>query len=120
MSAIPAAATVMKPFLNFRAFLRELDALSSVSCQPSVILDLSSVPLRSAGEISTLLKCIEAVAAKDGQLRILAPLPQTRVVLELTQIDRVVDVCSSLPNVSESEFTPVSRTADGAVGNVAA
>ena len=113
-------ATVMKPFVDFQAFLRELDAVSSASCQPTIILDLSTVPLRSAAEISVLLKCIEAVAAKDGKLKILAPMVETRVILELTQIDRLVDVYSSAEKASDSEFPSVSRTGDGTFGNVAA
>jgi len=78
-----------------RVLLRELESLLGGSYQPRVILDLSKVALTRPVNVEALLQCIEHVAARDGAVALVAPSPQTRLVLELTRIDRIAQVFAS-------------------------
>ena len=76
--------------------LRELASLLDELYQPRVILDLSQSTLTGPTDVDVLLRCVEQILAKDGEVALAAPLPQTRLVLELTRIDRVAQVFDSV------------------------
>ncbi len=73
-------------------FLRNFTSSLSESYRPCVVLDLSMTTLTDPLDIDALSRCIEEIAARDGELSLIAPLAQTRLVLELTRIDRIARV----------------------------
>lgn len=82
-----------------RAFLRDLEEGLAQLDRPQVVFDLSRIQRLNAVGIDLLLKCVIAVANRDGELKLAAPSPETALVLELTQVDSVLP---SFPTVDEA------------------
>jgi anti-anti-sigma regulatory factor len=79
-----------------REFLRKLSASLQAVYEPRVILDLSESTLEGATDIEVLLQCIDLAVAGDGEVALAAPSRRSRLILELTRIDRVAQIFDSL------------------------
>jgi anti-anti-sigma factor len=99
-----------------RAFVRELQVLLAQAYRPVVVLDLSSVQVMNVAGVDVLLKCMEEVAANDGELKLAAASPETGVVLRLTQITRIVEIFASVEEaLASTQVLPfVSASSMGA------
>lgn len=93
-----------------RRFFRQLRSDISETYRPQVIFDLSRVQHMTAQGVDLLVRCIDQIADRDGELKFAAASPQTQLVLELTQISGVAESYESVEDAvgswSPAEFTP--------------
>jgi len=80
-----------------RAFARKIKPELSAD-QPCVVVDLSDVEQIDAAGLDLLLRCMLAVAKRDGSVRLAGLSPQAATVLELTRMDRIF---AMFPEASE-------------------
>lgn len=85
-----------------RRFCRELREELSDAYRPHVVFDLSRVQHMTAQGIDLLVRCIDQIADRDGELKFAAGSPQTQLVLELTQISGLADSYESVEDAAES------------------
>jgi anti-anti-sigma factor len=85
-----------------RAFLREFEKVLSQTYRAQIVFDMSAVGQLDASGIDLLLKCIMRVAGHDGELKLAAASAETDLVLELTQLNGVVEVFTSVEGALES------------------
>lgn len=100
-----------------RRFLRELRVELADSYRPQVVFDLSRVQHMSAQGVDLLVRCIDQIADRDGEVKFAAASPQTELVLELTQISAIaacyesvedaVEVCEKPANARQIQPEPV-------------
>ncbi|HEX6502666.1 MAG TPA: STAS domain-containing protein [Terriglobales bacterium] len=92
-----------------RRFFRQLRSDLSETYRPQVIFDLSRVQHMTAQGVDLLVRCIDQIADRDGELKFAAASPQTQLVLELTQISGVAETYESVEDAvgswSPPEFT---------------
>jgi anti-anti-sigma regulatory factor len=93
--------TLLNP-AECRRFFRELRAELSESYRPQVVFDLSSVQNMTAQGVDLLVRCIDQIAARDGELTFAAASPETQLVLELTQISGVAASYDSVEDAMAS------------------
>jgi len=85
-----------------RRFCRELRQELGDSYRPQVIFDLSRVQQMTAQGVDLLVRSIDQIADRDGELKFAAASPQTQLVLELTQISGLADSYESIEDAAES------------------
>jgi len=90
-----------------RRFYREVRKQLADSYHPRVVFDFSQVQHMTAQGVDLLVRCIDQIAGRDGELKFAATSPQTQLVLELTQINGVADTYDSLEDALESWSLPV-------------
>jgi anti-anti-sigma regulatory factor len=90
-----------------RRFYREVRKELADSYHPQMIFDFSRVQNMTAQGVDLLVRCIDQIADRDGELKFAATSPQTQLVLELTQINGVADTYDSVEDALESWFLPV-------------
>lgn len=103
-------------YRNFRKELAEF-------YRPQVIFDFSRVQHMTAQGVDLLVRCIDQIADRDGELKFAAASPQTQLVFELTQINVIAENYDSVDDALESwsvsdqspadraQVVPVSQTA---------
>ena len=79
-----------------RRFYRELRRELAESYRPQLIFDFSRVQHMTAQGVDLLVRCIDQIADRDGELKFAAASPQTQTVLELTQISAVAESYDSI------------------------
>jgi anti-anti-sigma factor len=94
-----------------RRFCRELREELAESYRPQVIFDLSPVEHMTAQGVDLLVRCIDQIADRDGELKFAAASPQTQLVLELTQISGLADSYESVEDAAESWALAAHRPA---------
>jgi anti-sigma B factor antagonist len=69
-------------------------AVSELS--PFLVLDLSLTTFLDSSGIGAVMSAAKTAAECGGWLRLVAPQPNVRRILELTQIDTVLEVCEDV------------------------
>jgi anti-anti-sigma factor len=82
----------------FRAFREEL----AETYRPQVIFDFSQVQHMTAQGVDLLVRCIDQIANRDGELKFAAASPQTQLVFELTQITALAETYDSVEDALSS------------------
>jgi anti-sigma B factor antagonist len=91
--------------------------------RPQLVFDLSQVKQLDAAGIEMLLRCVEEVMKRDGDLKLASLSRQARMVLELTRTDRLFEIYLNsteaarsfsgfLPNAMQSSPGYPTRAAD--------
>jgi anti-sigma B factor antagonist len=91
--------------------------------RPQLVFDLSQVTQLDAAGIEMLLRCVEEVMKRDGDLKLASLSRQARMVLELTRTDRLFEIYLNsteaarsfsgfLPNAMQSIPGNPTRAAD--------
>jgi anti-anti-sigma factor len=89
-----------------RRFYREMRTDLSESYRPQVIFDFSRVQHMTAQGVDLLVRCIDQIAERDGELKFAAASPQTQLVFELTQINAVAETYDSVEEAMDSWTVP--------------
>jgi anti-anti-sigma factor len=89
-----------------RRFYRELRRELAEAYRPEVIVDFSRVQHMTAQGVDLLVRCIDQIADRDGELKFAAASPQTQLVFELTQINVLADTYDSVEDALESWSVP--------------
>jgi anti-anti-sigma factor len=71
-------------------FMQELGPLLE-SNRPRVVLDCSQVCSMESAGVEMLLRCLEEVLKRDGDLKLAALSPEAEVILELMRVARVFE-----------------------------
>src|SRR6202008_4441042 len=89
----PVAVMQVPEILNVKEvhiFLEELGPLLE-SNRPRIVLDCSQVCSMESAGVEMLLRCLEEVLKRDGDLKLAALSPEAEVILELMRIARVFE-----------------------------
>ena len=73
-----------------RNFMQELGPLLE-SNRPRIVLDCSQVCSMESAGVEMLLRCLEEVLKRDGDLKLAALSPEAEVILELMRVARVFE-----------------------------
>ncbi len=71
-------------------FMQELGPLLE-SNRPRIVLDCSQVRCMESAGVEMLLRCLEEVLKRDGDLKLAALSPEAEVILELMRVARVFE-----------------------------
>lgn len=71
-------------------FMQELGPLLE-SNRPRIVLDCSQVCSMESAGVEMLLRCLEEVLKRDGDLKLAALSPEAEVILELMRVARVFE-----------------------------
>ena len=85
-----------------RQFFRQLRAELEDLYRPQVVFDLSCVEHLTAQGVDLLVRCIDQIADRDGELKFAEASSQTQLVLELTQISGIAENYDSVKEAVES------------------
>lgn len=72
--------------------------------QPHVVFDLSQVQRMDSAGVDMLLKCLQEVMRRDGDLKLAAVPPESAIVLNLTRLDRVFEIFVTTSDAVESFY----------------
>lgn len=86
-------------FASRKAFLAEIRNLARGTYRPQLVLDMSEWPELGPDAIELLLDCVEQIERADGRVSVVAGSPQAALILELTRLTSVLDLCSSVSEV---------------------
>jgi anti-anti-sigma factor len=89
----PVVVMQVPEILNVRevqSFMEELGPLLE-SNRPRVVLDCSQVRCMESTGVEMLLRCLEEVLKRDGDLKLAALSPEAEVILELMRVARVFE-----------------------------
>jgi anti-sigma B factor antagonist len=86
------------------SFLSEIQTLAEKTYRPRLVLDLSASSRIEPDAIDLLLECVEQVERADGRVSVAVDSPETAVILELTRLDTVLDVFSSVSDAVGGEM----------------
>jgi anti-sigma B factor antagonist len=70
--------------------LREAVAESVAAGRPRVVVDLSAVEFMDSSGLGALVGCLKTTRQAGGDLRIAAPSAQVTMVLQLSNLDRIL------------------------------
>ena len=70
--------------------------------RPQLVFDLSQVKQLDAAGIEMLLRCVEEVMKRDGDLKLASLSPQAIMVLELTRTDRLFEIYGNSTEAARS------------------
>lgn len=89
----PIVVMQMPEVLNVKevhGFMQELAPLLECN-RPRIVLDLSQVRSMESAGVEMLLRCLEEVLKRDGDLKLAALSPEAEVILELMRVARVFE-----------------------------
>lgn len=89
----PVVVMQVPEILNVREvknFMQELGPLLETN-RPRVVLDCSQVCSMESAGVEMLLRCLEEVLKRDGDLKLAALSPEAEVILELMRVARVFE-----------------------------
>ena len=89
-----------------RRFYREVRKELAECYRPQVVFDFSRVQHMTAQGVDLLVRCIDQIADRDGELKFAAASPQTQLVFELTQINAVAETYDSVEEALQSWSVP--------------
>jgi anti-anti-sigma factor len=95
-----------------RRFYRNFRTEVAESYRPQVIFDFSRVQHMTAQGVDLLVRCIDQIADRDGELKFASASPQTQLVFELTQINAIAETYDSVDDALASWSVSDSSTAD--------
>ena len=82
-------------------FMQELGPLLE-SNRPRIVLDLSQVRSMESAGVEMLLRCLEEVLKRDGDLKLAALSPEAEVILELMRVARVFETFATCEDAVRS------------------
>ena len=86
------------------SFLSEIQTLAEKTYRPRLVLDLLGSPRIEPDAIDLLLECVEQVERADGRVSVAVDCPETAVILELTRLNTVLDMFSSVSDAVGGEM----------------
>jgi len=84
-----------------RVFLPEVMSVLK-NDRPHIVFDFSEVQQVDSAGVELLLKCLERIMSLDGDLKLAALTPQASVILELTRVDRLFEMFTTVDAAVES------------------
>ena len=72
--------------------------------RPYLVFDLSEVYQLNSLGVTVLLRCMEEVIKRNGDLKLVAPSPQLAAILELTRISDLFETFENCSDAVESFF----------------
>jgi anti-anti-sigma factor len=84
-----------------RNFMEELGPLLE-SNRPRIVLDCSQVRSMESAGVEILLRCLEEVLKRDGDLKLACLSPEAEVILELMRVARVFETFQSCEDAVRS------------------
>ena len=82
-------------------FMQEMGPLLE-SNRPRVVLECSQVRSMESAGVEMLLRCLEEVLKRDGDLKLAALSPEAEVILELMRVARVFETFSTSEEAARS------------------
>lgn len=82
-------------------FMQELGPLLE-SNRPRIVLDCSQVRSMQSAGVEMLLRCLEEVLKRDGDLKLAALSPEAEVILELMRVGRVFETFATCEDAVRS------------------
>jgi anti-sigma B factor antagonist len=82
-------------------FMQELGPLLE-SNRPRIVLDLSQVRSMESSGVEMLLRCLEEVLKRDGDLKLASMSPEAEVILELMRVARVFECFATCEDAARS------------------
>jgi anti-sigma B factor antagonist len=70
--------------------------------RPRVVFDFSQVCQIDSAGVDMLLRCVEEAEKRDGDLKLAAVPPASAVILELTRVDRIFEICDTVEQAVDS------------------
>jgi anti-sigma B factor antagonist len=64
--------------------------------RPRIVVDLAGVPFIDSSGLGALIGCLKSARQAGGDLRIVSPGTQVQMVLELSNVDRILGAHSSV------------------------
>jgi len=77
-----------------QAFMQEMGPLLE-SNRPRIVLECSQVRSMDSAGVEMLLRCLEEVLKRDGDLKLAALSPEAEVILEIMRVARVFEIFST-------------------------
>ena len=87
--------------LEARKFFADVQPFVTAD-RPQLVFDLSQVKQLDAAGIEMLLRCVEEVMKRDGDLKLASLSRQARMVLELTRTDRLFEIYQNSTEAARS------------------
>ena len=88
--------------LNVSPVLRKrLKELTGAKKQ-KIVINLADVPYIDSSGVATLVECLQGVSRYDGKLHLAAMVQQTRSVFEISRLDTVFSIYTSLQEALEA------------------
>ncbi len=84
-----------------RNFMQEMGPLLE-SNRPRIVLDCSQVCSMESAGVEMLLRCLEEVLKRDGDLKLAALSPEAEVILELMRVARVFETYATCDDAVRS------------------
>ena len=100
----PVVVMQVPEILNVKevhSFMQELGPLLE-SNRPRVVLDCSQIRSMESAGVEMLLRCLEEVLKRDGDLKLAALSPEAEVILELMRVARVFETYPTCENAVRS------------------
>ena len=100
----PVVVMQVPEMLNVRevhSFMQELGPLLE-SNRPRIVLDCSQVRSMESTGVEMLLRCLEEVLKRDGDLKLASLSPEAEVILELMRVARVFETFQSCDDAVRS------------------
>lgn len=69
---------------------------------PRLVFDFSAVQRLDSAGVELLLRCMEEVMKRNGDLKLTAIPPQSAVILEMTRVDRLFEIFETCGDAVES------------------
>lgn len=85
-----------------RNFYRQFCGEIGDMYQPRFVFDMSGVQHLNAAGIDLLLKCVVQIADRDGEVKLAAASPEISLILELTQLNELLEVCDNVQSALQS------------------
>jgi len=82
-------------------FMQEMGPLLE-SNRPRIVLECSQVRSMESAGVEMLLRCLEEVLKRDGDLKLAALSPEAEVILELMRVARVFETFSTSEEAARS------------------
>lgn len=108
----PVVVMQVPEILNVKevhSFMEELGPLLE-SNRPRVVLDCSQVRSMESAGVEMLLRCLEEVLKRDGDLKLAGLSPEAEVILELMRVARVFETFQTCEDAVRS-FNAISADA---------
>lgn len=89
----PVVVMQVPEVLNVREVRNFMDELGPLleSNRPRIVLDCSQVRSMESAGVEMLLRCLEEVLKRDGDLKLASLSPEAEVILELMRVARVFE-----------------------------
>ncbi len=88
--------------------LRQQLFLAANSSDKNIVIDLAGVDFIDSSGLATIVQAMKQCRASEGDLRLCQPTQSVRMVLELTRLDKALDIFPTQESALAS-FVPTSQ-----------